>query len=98
VHDGGGETNRMTGENGVFYSCSICSMPEIRTKSQTTQHGFLCDGDIGIEKVCGEEKVFCPWPTRAAKAEQKSLVSARQAQQTIKEGSLSFVLFGSPFT
>jgi hypothetical protein len=43
------------------------------------------------------KKIFCTEPTRAAKAEQKSLVSARQAQQTNKEGPLSLVLFESPF-
>ncbi len=30
----------------------------------------------------GEEKIFCTGPTRAAKADQKSLVPARQTQRT----------------
>jgi hypothetical protein len=42
--------------------------------------------------------MFCTEPTRAAKAEQKSLVPARQGQQTNQQGPLSFVLFKSPFT
>ncbi len=41
---------------------------------------MLGDVDKGIEKVCGEEKIFCTGPTRAAKAEQKSLLPSRQAQ------------------
>jgi hypothetical protein len=35
---------------------------------------MLGDGDKGIEIVYGEEKIFCSGPTRAAKAEQKSLL------------------------
>jgi hypothetical protein len=45
------------------------------------------------------KKIFCTGPTRAAKAEQKSLVPARQApNEPSKEGPLSFVLFESPIT
>jgi hypothetical protein len=40
------------------------------------------DGDKGIEIVYGEEKISCTGSPRAAKAEQKSLVPARQAQRT----------------
>jgi hypothetical protein len=41
-------------------------------------------------KYCGvRTKIFCTGPTRAAKAEQKSLVLARQAQRTNYE-SISF--------
>jgi hypothetical protein len=40
---------------------------------------LLGDGDKGIEKVYGREKIFCTGPTRAAKAEQKSLVPAQIA-------------------
>jgi hypothetical protein len=39
-------------------------------------------GDKGIEIVFVEQKIFCTGPTRAAKAEPKSLVPARQAQRT----------------
>jgi hypothetical protein len=58
-----------------------------------TQHGcptsLLGDENKGAEIVHGEEKFFCPWPTRAAKAEQKSLVPALQAQGT--KGMTSFI-------
>jgi hypothetical protein len=42
--------------------------------------------DTGIE-ICSElwGKIFCSGPTRAAKTEQKSLVLARQAQETNQE-------------
>ncbi len=57
---------------------------EINTKRQATQHGclpsLLGDGDKDIEVVYGEEKIFGTGPTRADKAEKKSLVPARQAQ------------------
>jgi hypothetical protein len=43
---------------------------------------LLGNGEKGIEKVYGEEKIFCIGVTRAAKAKQKSLVPARQAQRT----------------
>ncbi len=43
-----------------------------------------------IEIVYSEEKKFCTWPTRAAKAGQKYLVPARQAQRT-NQGRTSFV-------
>jgi hypothetical protein len=43
---------------------------------------WAMDGDKGIEIVYGEEKIFCTGPPRAAKAEQKSLVPARQGQRT----------------
>jgi hypothetical protein len=36
------------------------------------------------------EKIFCTWSTRAAKAEQKSLVPARQAQRT-NQGRIPFI-------
>ncbi len=59
------------------------------TKRQATQHGWLPsllgDGDKSIEIVYDRKKIFYTGPARAAKAEQKSLVSARQAQQTNKE-------------
>jgi hypothetical protein len=58
-----------------------------------TQHGclpnLLGDGDKGLEGleiVYGEEKkYFFTGRTRAAKANQKSLVPARQAQRTNQE-------------
>jgi hypothetical protein len=37
--------------------------------------------------------MFCTEPTRAAKAEQKSLVQARQVQRTNQGRTRSFVLF-----
>jgi hypothetical protein len=55
-------------------------------------------GQKWIETVFGGKKIFCTGPTRAAKAEQKSLVPARQAQQTNQGRNLSFVLFEPPFT
>jgi hypothetical protein len=46
---------------------------------------------------CGN--IFCTGPTRAAKTEQKSFVQAWRVQpHPTKDGSLSFVLFESPFT
>jgi hypothetical protein len=36
------------------------------------------------------KKMFCPGPTEAAKAEQKSLVPARQAQRT-NQGKTSLI-------
>jgi hypothetical protein len=78
--------------------------PEIHTNRQATQHGclpsLLGDWDKGTETVYGEEKkIFGSGPAIAAKAEQKSLVPARQAQRTNQgKGSLSFVLFEYPFT
>ncbi len=55
-----------------------------RRSSTAACLSLLGDGNKGIEIVYGEEKntVFCTGPTRAAKAEQKSLVPARQAQRT----------------
>jgi hypothetical protein len=41
---------------------------------------LLGDEDKEIEIVYGEEKKILYWATRAAMAEHKSLVSARQAQ------------------
>jgi hypothetical protein len=41
---------------------------------------MLGDEDKGMYIVYGEEKNIFDGPTRAAKAEQKSFVSARQAQ------------------
>ncbi len=65
--------------------------PETHTKRQATHHdclpSLLGDGDKGIEIVYGEEKIFCTGPTRASKAEQKSLLPARQAQRTNQESA-----------
>ncbi len=41
-----------------------------------------------IEIVYNEEKIFCTEPTRATKAEQKSLVPARKPNTPTKEGPL----------
>ncbi len=55
-------------------------------RAQSTQHGclssLLVDGGKGNEIVHSEGEKICTKPTRAAKAEQKSLVPARQAQGT----------------
>jgi hypothetical protein len=59
---------------------------------------LLVVGDKGIEIVYIEEKIFCIGPTRAAKAEQKSLVPAQGRSEPTKKGPLSFVLFESQFT
>ncbi len=63
---------------------------DTHTKRQATRHGclpsLLGNGDRGIEIVYAvREKIFCTGPTRAAKAEQKSLVPALKAQQTNQE-------------
>ncbi len=64
-----------------------------RTKRQATQHdslpSLLGDGDKGLEIVYGEI-FFGTGPARAAKAEQKSLVPARQAQKT-NQGWTTFI-------
>jgi len=46
---------------------------------------LLGDEDKEIKIVYGEEKKILYWATRAAKAEQKSLVPARQSQRTNQE-------------
>ncbi len=58
--------------------------PETHSTRQATQQAQLAGrwGQKGIEIVYGEENLFCTGPTRAAKAEQKSFLLARQAQQT----------------
>jgi hypothetical protein len=43
------------------------------------------------------KNIFCAGPTGAAKAEQKSLVPARQPQRVNQGRTLSFVFFDSPF-
>jgi hypothetical protein len=74
----------------------LLSPPKTHTNRQATMHGclhsLLGDGDKGSEIVYCEKKMFCTGPIRAAKAEQKSLALARQAQQTNQ-----VVLFESPF-
>jgi hypothetical protein len=47
---------------------------------------LLDDGDKGIEIVYGEEKIFCTGQP------------AEKPNEPLKEGSLSCVLFESPFT
>jgi hypothetical protein len=46
---------------------------------------LLGDGDKGIEIVYDEEKNIFTVPTRAAKSEQKSLVTEQKVQQTNQE-------------
>jgi hypothetical protein len=82
----------------------ICTAKELRdTKRQATQNGclgiLLGDGDKEIEIAYGEEKKFCTELTRAAKAEQKSLVPARQSPtKQRRKDPFHFVLKESPFT
>ncbi len=61
------------------------SAPETHTRRQASQHGclpsLLYDGNKG-KSVRGGKKYFVFALTRAAKAEQKFLVPARQAQRT----------------
>ncbi len=70
--------------------------PYTHTKRQATQHDclpiLLGGGDKWIEIVYGtvRKKIFCIGPTRAATAGQKSLVPARQAQQT-NQGRTHFI-------
>ncbi len=72
------------------------SCPETHTKRQATQRGclpsFLGDDNKGTEIVYGEKNIFCTGPTRAAKAEQKSLVPALQPNEPTKKGPPPFVL------
>jgi hypothetical protein len=57
------------------------------------------DGDKGIEKEFSEEKIFSTGLTKAARAEQKSLVTGHDKHnKSTKEGPFSFVLFETPFT
>ncbi len=68
---------------------------DAHTKRQATQHGCLPSllGDVmGTKelKYCTystvRKKIIGAGPTRTAKAEQTSLLPARQTQRTIKEG------------
>jgi hypothetical protein len=66
------------------------STPETHTRRQATQHGcmpsLLGDGDKVMEKVYGEEKKYFVFALiRAAGAEKKFRVPARQAQRTNQE-------------
>ncbi len=76
---------------------ALNSLPETHTKRQATQRGclpsLLGDEDKGIEIEYGEEKTFCTGPTRAAKAEQKSLVPHDKPNEPTKKGPLPFVHF-----
>jgi hypothetical protein len=69
--------------------------PEIHTKRQATQHDWppslLGDRNKGIETSYGEEKIFWTGLTRAAKAEQKSLVPAWQQAQLTNQGRSPFM-------
>ncbi len=68
----------MDGQQGTELYCVL--HPETHTKRQVTQHGLLGIGDKAVEIHCTvRKKIFCAGPTRAAKAEQKSPVPARQA-------------------
>ncbi len=54
------------------------SAPETHTKRQATQHGclpsMLSDGAKELKQCTVRKIIFCTGPTRAAKAEEKSLV------------------------
>ncbi len=73
------------------------SVLQTHTKRQATQHGWLPSllGDgwrrqRNWNSVGWGKNIFCTGPTRAAKAEQKSLVPARQAQRT-NQGRTPFI-------
>ncbi len=72
--------------------------PKIYNKRQATWHdclpSLLGGGEKWSEKVYSEEKIFCTVLTRAG---QISLVPARRAQRTTKEGPLSYALLESLF-
>ncbi len=61
-------------------SCRPLSLPETHTKRLATQHGclsgLLVNGHKGIEKCTVRKKNICIGPTRPAKAEQKSILTA----------------------
>ncbi len=65
----------------------------LETLSAVESHDYLPsqlgDGDKWIEKVYSEEKNIFTGPIRAAKAGQKSLVPAQQAEQT-NQGMVPF--------
>ncbi len=68
----------------------VLSKPETHTKRQATRHGCMPslrdDGAKEMKLEYGEEKNNFYWANyRAAKAEQKSLVPARQAQRINRE-------------
>jgi hypothetical protein len=46
---------------------------------------LLGDGDKVIEKFYGEEEIFCTGLTKAAKAEQKSLILARRTTSQMNQ-------------
>ncbi len=82
----------ISDEGGPNYGLKDVTKPEILFKRQATQHdclpSLLSDGDKGIKIVYGKKKdIFCTGPTRAASAEQKSLVPARRAQRTNQGGT-----------
>jgi hypothetical protein len=81
----------------------LLKIPERQTKKQATQYdclpvpSLMGNGDKGTEIVSTVRKqIFCTGPTRAAKAEQKSLVPARQAQQTNEGRSLFICTLWAP--
>ncbi len=74
------------------FATSAVRCSETHIKRQATQHGclssWLGNGDKGIGKVYGEEKIFCTGPTRAAKAGQDSNLLYRhdKPNETTKKG------------
>jgi hypothetical protein len=76
--DGRGRLEHEGALSVIFIQFSFC--PETHTWRQATQ--LVGDKDRGCEIVYVRKKIFCTGPTRAAKAEQKSLVPERQAQRT----------------
>ncbi len=95
---------RGPGCHKTFVSPWILLLPKTHNRRQATQHdcrsSWLGDGDIPSEKVYGDKKkIFCTGPTRAAKAEQKSLVPAPRAQRNNHESNpfIRYVLLESPF-
>jgi hypothetical protein len=82
----GGSTTRC--HSRLCQRLRIRLKAETHTKRQETEHGclpsLLGDREKGIEIVYGGGKniFFCTGLTKAAKAEQKSLVPARHARRT----------------
>jgi hypothetical protein len=70
----------------AFVYLILKGWPETHIKRQATLHGCLLSllggGDKGIETVYGNEKNILYWDDWSSQGRTKSLVPARQAQQT----------------
>ncbi len=65
--------------------------PETHTIRDRRPTSTACPACWAMETTV-RKKIFCTGPTRAAKAEDKSLVQASQTIEPTKEGLLSFVV------